>query len=171
MSPATGAPSNPPDWEILVSHHAPARYARTFGIRLRRRTLHVCARCSGQLAGLAALVVLLLLGNHLPLPLVDPRAQVLIALAPLPAAVDWATQTAGGRESNNAIRLISGALLGFAFTDAVALLVLEKWTFFEGAVLVFGAYVVALLLFLFGTGAWRSVLREHFPGIDSESPP
>lgn len=103
-----------------------------------------------------------LLRGELPAPLFVPTTQLLFALAPLPAAIDWLAQSAGWRESSNPIRLVTGAFLGLAFADALALLVTENWLLFAGAVLVFGVYVAALLATLKVTGAWRRVIEEHF---------
>lgn len=157
-------PSASPDWEILVSHHLPHRYNRTFALPGRSRSIHICARCTGQVVGLAAFVVVYLLRVDLPVPLFVPTAQLLFALAPLPAAIDWLTQTAGRRESSNPIRVITGAFLGLAFADALALLLSENWLLFAGAVLVFALYLATILSVLKISGAWRRVVEEHFPG-------
>lgn len=161
----TAAPplSASPDWEILISHHLPHRYDRTFALPGRARAIHVCARCTGQLLGLVAFAILYLLRADLPVPLFVPTTQLLFALAPLPAAIDWLAQSAGRRESSNPVRVITGAFLGVAFADAVALLLTENWLLFAGAVLVFALYVATILSILKVTGAWRRVVEEHFP--------
>jgi uncharacterized membrane protein len=126
----------------------------------------VCARCSGQVIGVLAFVAVYLLHAARGVPLFAPAFQIACALAPLPAAADWLTQSLGRRESTNGVRLISGALLGLAVADALALLLLGQWLYFGAAVLVFGFYVVGLLAVLRATGGWRRVLAEHFPGVD-----
>lgn len=164
---ATTAPPLPvasPDWEILVSHHLPHRYDRTFALSGRGRSIHVCARCTGQLLGIAAFVAVYLLRADLPVPLFVPTTQLLFAFAPLPAAIDWLAQSAGRRESSNPVRVVTGALLGVAFADALVLLLTENWLLFAGAVLVLGLYVATILSVLKVTGAWRRVIGEHFPG-------
>lgn len=155
-----------PGWEYLVSHHLPSRFNRTLRVRLGGRTVHLCARCSGQGLGVLAWLVVLLacLAGHLPLFAV--RVQCVVAFFPLLPAWDWVTQSAGRRESNNSLRLVSGTLLGFAFTDLVATLLLGRWTLFIGGVLILAAYLVALMAILRWSGAWRRVLQEHFPGVD-----
>ncbi|MCI4372418.1 MAG: DUF2085 domain-containing protein [Thermoplasmata archaeon] len=166
MSESRATGIEPPGWEVLISHHLPARYARTFAIRYRGQAIHFCARCSGQVLGLLALLLVYWVGTRQSLPLFGQNIQLLIALAPLPAALDWTTQALGRRESSNLLRAASGALLGFALTDVVLLIVTQRWLFVGGAFLVFTVYVAAVLLALKFSGAWRRVLEEHFPGFD-----
>jgi uncharacterized membrane protein len=165
---ATGGTA-PPDWDILVSHHLPPRYDRTIPVRTRRRTIHICARCTGQLLGGVGFLLLYLGSSTASLPLFVASTQLWFAFAPLPAAIDWVTQSSGTRESTNAFRLASGALLALALTDALALLFTERWTFLLAAVLVAGLYLGVILLILKLTGAWRRVLEEHFPGLQFET--
>lgn len=167
MATAAASPSAPrsPDWEILVSHHLPHRYARTFALPGRGRKIHVCARCTGQVTGLVAFVVVYLLRADLPVLLFVPTTQLVFAVAPLPAAIDWLTQSGGTRESSNPVRLITGACLGLAFADAFALLLTEDWLLLAGSVIVFALYIATILSVLKVSGAWRRVVDEHFPGV------
>lgn len=153
------------DWEYLLSHHLPARFNRTITIRGRIRTYHVCARCTGQLFGLFAWVATFAAFAALRLSIFDHRVQLLFALLPLPAALDWFTQATGGRESRNSLRVISGALLGAAFTDLVASVLLARWTIVVAGVFVLLLYIIALMVSLRLSGAWRKVIADHFPGI------
>jgi uncharacterized membrane protein len=159
------AQPEPAEWEILISHHLPASYGRTFVLRTRRRTLHVCARCAGQVLGVIALVLVYLGRGALPVPFFALSTQFLVAFAPIPAAVDWLTQTLGRRESTNPLRTVSGALLGFASADALALLLTERWLLVLGAVFVLAIYLASILAILWATGGWRKVLESHFPGL------
>jgi uncharacterized membrane protein len=156
-----------PDWEIVLSHHLPSRYNRTLAVRAGGRTLHLCARCAGQILGVVAFVALYGGRTLLPIPLFEPSTQLIFAFAPLPAAIDWITQTTGRRESTNSLRVVSGLLLAMALTDSLALLLTEKWTLLLGAALIVGVYLGSLLLVLRATGGWRRVLEEHFPGFES----
>jgi uncharacterized membrane protein len=158
-----------PAWEIMLSHHLPPRFGRTVALRLRTRTIHFCARCSGQVVGLLGFMTLFGVSLWQPLPLFTPSTQLLFALGPLAAAADWVTQTLGHRESTNSVRVLSGALLGFSVTDVTALILSERWELFAGAVLVFAVYLSAIFILLKVTGAWRKVLEEHFPGFDSDT--
>jgi uncharacterized membrane protein len=170
VSDPSREPPDPPAWEILVSHHLPRRYARTFSIHFPRGTVHLCARCSGQALGIVAYVVLFVASRLATSSLFEPLPQLVIALAPLPAALDWVSQSMGGRESTNLVRAVTGAMLGFALSDVLALLAFGKWNLFGAAVIVFALYVGALLLTLLATGAWRRVLGEHFPEVELDAP-
>jgi uncharacterized membrane protein len=161
--------SNPPGWEILLSHHFVGRYNRTFCVNIGTRRVHFCARCSGQVLGILGFVVLYWACLILNVRLDTLSAQSVFVFGPLPAALDWATQTTGTRESSNGLRLSSGILLGMSVADAVSLLILGEWFFLAGAALVLTAYVVSLALFLRVSGSWRRVIEEHFPGLVAPS--
>lgn len=157
-----------PRWEILIAHHLPSRWHRTIAFRGRHRTYHVCARCTGQLIGLFAWLAVFATLAFRGFSVFDDRVQWLFAVFPLPAAVDWVTQAAGHRESRNSLRLLSGMLLGAAFTDLVASLVLAQWTILLAGLVVLVLYIVAVIASLWFSGAWRKVLADHFPGITFE---
>jgi uncharacterized membrane protein len=159
-----------PDWEYILAHHVPSRYSRTLAVRLRGRWYHLCARCSGQVVGALAYLVLFVLSAATRTLLFDPRVEWAFALFPLLAAVDWFTQAIGPRESTNGLRLLSGALLGFAAFDVLALLLTGRWFLLAGALLIVAVYLAGLALALRITGAWRRVLEEHLPGITLEGP-
>ncbi len=164
-----GEPIGPaPEWEYLVAHHPADRYARTLGIRWRSRTLHLCARCSGQLLGLIVyLTAFVLLADRMPGWFATP-AQYGVALLPLPAALDWLAQSIGRRESTNGLRLATGLLLGIAYADLVALFVTERWTLLLGGLALFAVYLGLIALVLRATGAWRRVIEEHVPAVAVE---
>jgi uncharacterized membrane protein len=160
------SPEAPP-WEILLSHHLPSRYERTLCLRVRKgSTLHLCTRCTGQVLGVAAYLLLLLLASARSVSVLTPSVQLLFAAAPLPAALDWLSQSLHRRESTNQLRLVSGLFLGMAWADLLALLLLEKWQLFLGGVLVAALYGGILALVLKLTGGWRGVIAEHFPGVE-----
>jgi uncharacterized membrane protein len=160
-------PTEPPSWEILVSHHLPARYDRTLCLSWRRGRLHLCARCTGQLLGVALYLALFLESARQGWPLFSPPTQIAFAVAPAPAAIDWLSQSLGARESANWIRVPTGTLLGMAATDALALLLTERWMSAIAMGLVAAAYAGIILILLRITGGWRRVVEEHFPGIES----
>ena len=156
-------PLEPPPWEYLLAHHGPGRYDRTLRLPFGRRRVHLCARCTGQGLGVVAFLVgaaVLIAGGR---PLFEPSFQLLIALAPLPAAIDWLSQSMGRRESTTSVRVVTGMLLGFAFADLVALPIVRPWWWFAIGIGIFALYAIALLSALLASGAWRAVLREHFP--------
>ncbi|MHB8351642.1 MAG: DUF2085 domain-containing protein [Thermoplasmata archaeon] len=164
MIPPPVEPSQSPEWEILLAHHGPERFHRTYRLPWGNPSLHVCARCTGELIGIAGFLALLGATLARLIPLFDPPVQLLFALAPFPAALDWVTQSLGRRESTNHVRLFSGALLGASFADLLALAITGRWLLLLGGIVVAGLYVGAIGFVLFHTGAWRRVLEEHFPG-------
>jgi len=157
-----------PAWEYLLAHHFPSRYSRTIAIRFGRRSYHFCARCSGQVVGALAYLAVVLVSPSARSLLFDPRVEWVLAFFPLLAAWDWVGQAEGRRESTNPLRIVSGALLGFAALDVLALLLTGRWTSLAGAILVVAAYLGVVALALRASGAWRRVLEEHFPGIAIE---
>lgn len=93
-----------------VCHQMPSRSLHYGG-----RSLPVCARDTGMFLAFAVVfIALIALYGRRPLRTPSrPKVAVLCALV-LPLLVDAVTSYAGLRESNNAVRLITGALAGTA---------------------------------------------------------
>jgi uncharacterized membrane protein len=93
-------------WQLFAHKH-------WFTLRALGLELRLCARCSGYLVGFLSFTAL---GGVAGLPafLALPFQHQLFICAMLtaPTAVDWLTQSLGLRESNNALRFITGASLG-----------------------------------------------------------
>jgi len=93
-------------WRLFAHQH-------WFTLRALGLELRLCARCSGYLVGFLSYTVL---GNVAGLPsflALPAQCQLLIcAMLTAPMAVDWLTQSWGLRESNNALRFVTGASLG-----------------------------------------------------------
>ena len=85
------------------------------------RQLHVCARCTGLVVGLAFVPFVALLGRA-SLPLAIGAIAVL--------ALDTITQLSGCRQSNNALRFTTGILAGSLVPAAVLNLI---WSAFVNA--------------------------------------
>ncbi|MCL4324237.1 MAG: DUF2085 domain-containing protein [Candidatus Thermoplasmatota archaeon] len=157
--------------EFLLSHHIPSRYNRTFCLSLGHRRVRVCSRCTGQTLGGFAFLLVFVLSSFFREQLFLPIPQLLIALAPLLATVDWLTQSLGKRESSNSLRLVSGALLGFALSDAGTLLLTWRWLYFLYAVAFFLIYAAAIIVVLFARGDVSRIVAEHFPPAVRPFPP
>jgi uncharacterized membrane protein len=153
----------PPEWEWLIAHHAPARYDRTLAAHWGGRTVHFCARCSGELFGIAALAGAVLLFPLLRVPLGAPVVDELLACLPAAAATDWLLQTVRGHRSTNPIRVATGFLLGVAFAGWALLALRGEWVGFAIGGAIFAAYVGAVAEVLRRTGSMARVLAEHFP--------
>ncbi len=90
----------------LLSHHAPAEHDRCYAPAVFGRRVHVCARCSGVYPGIAA---------GLLFPATGSGVVVLVALLPLPALVDWTVTAFTRRRGHNAVRTLTGVLLGYGY--------------------------------------------------------
>ncbi len=93
----------------LLSHHEPAEYYRCYRVGVRGREARLCARCTGVYPGIVLGLVTLLLTTY------DPRHLALVVVLPVPALVDWAATSFGGRRGSNAVRTATGGLLGYGY--------------------------------------------------------
>ena len=93
-------------WSMLTSHHPPCDYDRTFKIA----SIRICTRCFGVLLGVLTSILLQVNSNILAstIPI------WVLFLLPLPAVFDFIAHELDLWRSNNAKRLASGLLLGFA---------------------------------------------------------
>lgn len=93
-------------WRLLAHRH-------WITLRILGRELRLCARCSGYALGLLALTAFSGLFGLPAFDSLDARLQFLLCyLTVVPLALDWLTQSWGWRESNNGLRLLTGAILG-----------------------------------------------------------
>ena len=100
----------------LLSHHEPDEWDRCYAPTVSGRQFHVCARCAGIYPGIAIGVIAGLLGRT------DADLGI-ITLTPLPALVDWLATTDTDRRGHNAVRTITGGLLGYGYGRGLARLV------------------------------------------------
>jgi uncharacterized membrane protein len=136
------------DWRylgfLLLAHHTPAKIHRTIHINFLGKNFYLCARCTGRYAALVGIFAAYLLGFTLGIWLYLP----FIALLPLPGIADWLSQSCKLRESQNPVRLATGALLGVA-EGLLLLLLLNGYfvSFLVGAGVIggyaFGIYLLA----------------------------
>ena len=93
-------------WRIVAHRH-------WITLRIFDREMRVCARCSGYLIGFLGLTVF---SNFLVLPIFHSFKNLqqlfLCFLFAVPLTYDWLTQSWGLRDSNNRLRLLTGAVLG-----------------------------------------------------------
>lgn len=162
---------DPPAWQYLLSHHAPERWSRTLALRAGGRTWRLCTRCTGEVVGLVAWVAVWAIVTPHGVDLFSlPIQAAILGILPMAAALDWITQSLGRRESNSGLRLLSGALLGFAVGDGLGALIAAQWVVVALGVGVAAAYLLGLTWILWRSGAWRTVLQQHLPGIDVGRP-
>jgi uncharacterized membrane protein len=94
-------------FNLIFSHHPPCQYNRTLRIWGNFR---VCARCTGEAIGLVLTIFLVKVCN-----ISSWEWAILAIFTPLPAIIDWSTQATEKRESNNYIRLVTGATFSFSW--------------------------------------------------------
>ncbi len=133
---------------LLLSHHRRKNLSHTLEIRVAGRTLNLCARCSGMGIGFVLGLVFLesLLGVFSSLP-------ILIAVFPIPAAVDWLLQVFRVRDSTNPRRVVTGVLIGVVYALAAAALFGGRIILLEYFGIVWVAYFCALYMVFRKTGA------------------
>ncbi|MHA2059837.1 MAG: DUF2085 domain-containing protein, partial [Candidatus Ranarchaeia archaeon] len=106
-----------PNWFFLLSHHGLSELDHCFCISRGKGRLPIalCARCTGALVGFFASLFFFMWF------LVSPEIYLdLIAyLFPIPAILDWGTQSLTSRTSRNAIRFPTGFLYGFAILPTI----------------------------------------------------
>jgi len=96
----------------IFFHHPYCQLNRTLQVSLFGKKIVLCTRCTGQYSMMLLYLILSLLFE-----IKEPA--VLIYLLPLPATLDWLTQTIKWRESTTPIRLLTGGLFGIWLAVAV----------------------------------------------------
>ena len=93
-------------WRLVAHRH-------WLTLRILDREVRLCARCSGYVAGFLTLTGFLNLFEFRLFHSLTSQSQLFICLLlVVPLASDWLTQSWGLRDSNNKLRLLTGAILG-----------------------------------------------------------
>ena len=130
---------------LALAHHTGSRMNRTIGVRVLSWEQRFCTRCSGQWVVSAACVALML---ALRLEIALPIWMAVLSLLPMPALLDWVTQTWGNRESTTALRILTGSVLGIGVGFQVVAGVRLDWLAFVGGIVVAVGYMLAVYLLL-----------------------
>ena len=126
---------------LLLAHHSRKNSSHTLTFQIQGKSLRLCARCTGITTGF--IIGLLFLRGLLELFTSFP---LLIAIFPLPGAIDWLLQVFRVRESTNPRRIITGVLVGNLYAVG-GVSMLEGSLLLLGYFLMFGAaYFVSLFL-------------------------
>ena len=94
---------------LALAHHTERHQSRTIRMRFIKWEQRFCTRCSSQWL---AVVVCTAIAPFYEISVILPVWIALLALLPLPALIDWITQTWGMRESTTLLRVATGILLG-----------------------------------------------------------
>ncbi len=145
------------DWHLLLflllSHHRPEKLHRAIRISFRGRNVYLCARCTGIYSGILCVFVTYFLGFDFPVWLYLP----LLSVLPMPAAVDWVTQSCKLRESRNAIRTCTGYLLGISEGLFFLMLVKGMFYLFLYAFAILGVYIFSIYVI-----AWKTRFLDSY---------
>lgn len=136
---------------FLLSHHRPEKLHRTIHICLCGKNIYLCARCTGISAGL---ISTLISGLNPPTLLYI----CLLATLPLPAAIDWITQTYGFRESKNIIRVGTGFLLGIGWGLFILSIIRGIINIILFAITILNLYIISIYLIARKT----NLLKNYF---------
>jgi uncharacterized membrane protein len=123
-APQEGAPPGPDraprpiHHHLLLAHHRRAELDRCLLLPTPIGRIALCARCLGLYTTLLGALALQLALGAGPRRVVD-WAVVLVGI--FPALFDWGASFAGSWRGTNAIRLVTGALLGVALGRSIIL--------------------------------------------------
>lgn len=98
------------NWGMLISHHPPCQYDRTFCF------FHVrfCARCTGIIVGIACSIIFIQT-CHIEFKWILISA----ILLPFPAIINFTFCELGKFKNNNYMRITTGILLGFPIVFSI----------------------------------------------------
>ena len=134
------------DWRyflfLLAAHHPKEKLDHTIRLRIAKKEIFLCCRCTGIAFGMAQVFGIAILGCLSPSWFFLP----LIAALPVAAIVDWFTQSAQKRKSYTWVRLVTGFFLGNA--EALALVLLFSGFYLEFVVALGMALTYALSVYL-----------------------
>lgn len=96
-------------FSLLLSHHPVEKLHLCYRLRLGRRQLHFCARCSGLFPAMLLTLVAGQLTGRWPWWF----EWIMLFIPVLPAFLDWGTTTSTGKpERSNRLRFLTGVGLG-----------------------------------------------------------
>ena len=133
----------------LLSHHTENAYHKCYAFSWQGRMVRVCSRCLGIYPGIV-------IGIILPGTIILSPVASIVAVAVLPAfaLTDWARSAFTAPKGANAVRTLTGLLLGIAYGIGITLLMSPaRWSALAAGA---GYIVVAgALLLLRGRGSRR----------------
>jgi len=123
-------------WRLVAHNH-------WFTLRIFNKEVRLCARCSGYLVGFFALTALRKFLGLTIFQAFNTQLQLFLCiLFIIPLTYDWLTQSWGWRESNNGLRLLTGAILGAGVSLLSAI---EAAPYLKKLMFVYIAILIALV--------------------------
>jgi uncharacterized membrane protein len=141
---------------LMAAHHPKEKLDHTIRIGLGTKNIYLCSRCTGVALGIAAIFIAGFLGFTLP----GALTFTLIGVLPVFAAVDWFTQSAHLRQSNTALRIGSGFLLGISEGLGFLLLFSGNWLGFLVVVGLAALYAICVYVIASKTKCLQSYMDE-----------
>lgn len=144
---------------MLISHHPPSQYDRTFCL------LHIrfCARCSGILVGvILSMIFFRLISVELKLVF------ILSLILPLPAILNFTLSELGKLKDNNFKRIITGTLLGISIGFALSCFIFGNYLF--GSVIMLWIFLleIAVAVILHKKKVLDKFIKQYEEGIYKE---
>ena len=145
-------------WSMLLSHHAPCDYDRTWKVGGMR----VCVRCLGMFLGA---VTGFLGGSYIPLRgFVMPTIMTLALVAP--AAIDFSAHELHKRyKSNNARRFLTGVLFGISAGRVIVAAYCGKWIPLLLFVALCALIEITIAILFFRQGHMDTYLARYEEGV------
>lgn len=129
-------------WRLFAHNH-------WFKVNFFGKELRLCARCTGYSISLLILSVINNLNILIFLKTIDINLKIFLCfLLIIPLSFDWLTQSLRWRESNNKLRLITGAISGIGVFIFLSIQVAPTWKEFY-------SIYIATFLMLFSYAKWH----------------
>ena len=128
-------PGKEVDWGMLISHHPPCQYDRTFCLF----KIRVCTRCTGVLSGIIFSVILI----HF-IQIKFKLVLISTFLLPIPAILNFTLTELKKLRNNGFKRFSTGALLGIVLGYAINQLIIGR--FFIGILIILWFFILEMVV-------------------------
>lgn len=99
-------------YKLLLSHHYPKDYNHCLVIKIRKKNVYLCARCSGIFLASSIFLVI-----NFMIPSFPSYLDLIILYSfPIPAFLNWAMESFDIFDSGNKARVFTGFMLGITFS-------------------------------------------------------
>jgi len=123
------------NWGMLISHHPPCQYDRTYcflGIRC-------CSRCTGIIIGIISSII------FISFVAIDFTVILItVVVLPLPAIANFTLNELGKTKNNNIKRILTGFLLGITIGFALDYLICGNYLY--GILIIFWIFFLEIIV-------------------------